>query len=116
MEQKDRPHTNDIRTVDLAPVEWRRPADQFEIKLGQTVRDRLTGLEGVAGARIEYLTGCTQYAVVQNGLKADGDTKDWRYFDWQRLEYAANIANEWAEASAATQRGDGAGEPPQGKY
>lgn len=97
---------------------WRPLSGPFEIQLGQTVRDRLSGLVGTAASRIEYLTGCTQVGVAPAGLKDDGDTKDWRYFDWQRLEVDANAPNQWADvlASEATTQRNGAGEPPRGKY
>ncbi len=33
------------------------------IKLGQRVRDKITGFTGVAVSRCEYLNGCIQYSV-----------------------------------------------------
>jgi len=33
------------------------------IELGQKVRDIVTGLEGIAVSRIEYLNGCIQYGI-----------------------------------------------------
>lgn len=107
-----------LRTTDLAPIRWRQLKDSSDAELGQTMRDRLTGLEGVASSRIEYLTGCTQFALAQPGVTADGNTKEWRYFDWQRLEVAENIENPWVEVrkSESTRRADGPGEAPRGQY
>lgn len=112
------PDSLDGQTTDMAPVRFRALTSPDDVTLGQTVRDRLTGLTGVAASRIEYLTGCTQVGIAQRGLTTDGNTKEWRYFDWQRLEVAVNIANPWADVltSAATARADGAGEAPQGQY
>lgn len=104
-------------TENAKPRTWRRPNDHRHIELGMTVRDRLTGMEGIAASRVEYLTGCTQYAVSQPGLTSEGKAKPWDYFDWQRLEYAADAPNEWADVrtSEATRLANGAGEAPQGK-
>lgn len=33
------------------------------IQLGEKVRDTVTGFEGIAVARLEYLNGCVQYCV-----------------------------------------------------
>lgn len=54
-------------------------------RLGRAVRDRITGLAGVTTARVEYVNGCTQYAV-QPPLGADGKVPDATYMDHQRLE------------------------------
>lgn len=98
--------------------DWKNLETVFDVELGDKVRDRLSGLEGIVAARVEYLTGCTQMAVVAPGLKADGDPREWKYFDWQRLQKDVSHTNEWAEiqASEASQRRDGAGEAPVGKY
>lgn len=108
----------DARTNDGQPVRWRALTNGLDAALGQTLRDRLTGLEGTAASRIEFLTGCTQFGLAQPGLTADGNTKEWRYFDWQRLEVAENIDNPWAQTrqSEATRRADGPGEAPRGQY
>lgn len=57
---------------------------EHTIKLGQRVRDVVTGLEGIATARVEFLTGCAQYGVAP-GLDKDGKVMDTQYFDWTRL-------------------------------
>jgi len=33
------------------------------IPLGSRIRDRVTGLEGIATARVHYLNGCIQYCL-----------------------------------------------------
>ncbi len=35
----------------------------FQFKLGQEVRDVVSGTKGIIMARTEFLTGCTQYCV-----------------------------------------------------
>jgi hypothetical protein len=36
-----------------------------KIKLGDRVRDKVSGYEGIAVARIEFLNGCTQYTIAR---------------------------------------------------
>lgn len=55
------------------------------IKLGEKYRDTISGFEGVATARTEYLYGCVRIVLEGGGLKEDGTPKDC-YFDEQRLE------------------------------
>lgn len=57
----------------------------YEIKLGDKVRDKITGWAGVATARCEYLNGCVQFCV-QPALDKDGKHVDGRYIDVVQLE------------------------------
>ena len=57
----------------------------MEIKLGNKVRDKVTGYEGVATARVEYLNGCVQYCVKPK-VGSDGKMPDPEYIDVQQLE------------------------------
>ena len=54
------------------------------VKLGQKVRDVVTGLEGVATAKVEYINGCVQFGVQPPA--SDGKCPDSVYIDHQRLE------------------------------
>lgn len=54
------------------------------ITLGSKVRCVISGLEGIATARIEYINGCVQYCVkppVQDGKSVEAE-----YIDQQQLE------------------------------
>lgn len=42
------------------------------IKIGDKVKDTITGLEGMAVAKIIYMNGCIQYEVQPKGLDKDG--------------------------------------------
>lgn len=53
------------------------------IELGKKYRDNISGFEGVATARFEYLTGCIRYCLESGGK--DGKPEEW-IFDEQRLE------------------------------
>ena len=50
------------------------------IELGQYVRDEVTGFEGVATARVEYLNGCIQYCV-RPRVNKDGEMQEAHYID-----------------------------------
>lgn len=45
------------------------------MQLGDTVKHKITGFEGVTTGRAEYLTGCTQWLVTSRTLKPDGDSQ-----------------------------------------
>lgn len=53
-----------------------RKKDEAEIKLGEKYRDTVTGFEGVAVGRFEYLHGCTRIALQAN---VNGDIKDYSF-------------------------------------
>lgn len=54
------------------------------VKLGDTVRDQITGLEGVAIARHEYLYGCTRISIQPREHK-DGKCVEGATVDEQQL-------------------------------
>ena len=55
------------------------------IELGNCVKDVITGFEGIATSRVEYLTGCEQIGVTP--IIKDGKVQNTEYFDTSRLEY-----------------------------
>jgi hypothetical protein len=57
----------------------------FKHQLGARVRDRVTGLEGVIVARVEWLYGCRRYTVQPAGVK-DGKPFDTIGFDEDALD------------------------------
>ena len=54
------------------------------IKLGQKVRDKVTGFEGMATAKVEYLNGCVQLCVKPKAI--DGKMLEGEYIDDSQLE------------------------------
>lgn len=56
------------------------------IKLGGLVKDSITGYEGIATAKCEYLTGCIQFQVQSKRLDKDGKTIEAEWFDQSRLD------------------------------
>ena len=56
-----------------------------EVTLGNKVRDIVTGFEGIAISRIEYLNGCIQYGVKPK-VNKDGKHLDVEYIDQEQIE------------------------------
>ncbi len=54
------------------------------IELGKKYKDSITGFEGIATARTEYMFGCVNILLVGKELKSDG-TPNELWFDEQRL-------------------------------
>lgn len=57
----------------------------FKFRLGETVRDKVTGFKGIVTSAARHLSGCDTYGVVPTALK-DGAPQDTRWFDEPRLE------------------------------
>lgn len=59
------------------------------IALGQTVRDSISGFEGIVTGRVEYITGCNQVLV---GPKTkDGALIRSEWFDEDRVEVILGV-------------------------
>lgn len=75
----------------------------MNIKLGTLVREIVTGFEGIATGRVEYITGCNQVLVAPR-VKDDGAFIDSQWFDEQRLEV---IKKEVVKLDNSTAKGSG---------
>jgi len=56
-----------------------------KIKLGDEVRDKVTGLTGIATTKVEFLNGCVQYQV-QPPVDKEGKMVEAEYIDDSQLE------------------------------
>ncbi len=63
------------------------------IELGKKYKDSITGLEGIATARTEYMFGCVRILLEGKKLKSDG-TPNELWFDEQRLVPKAKTKKE----------------------
>lgn len=54
-------------------------------KLGDIVKDRHTGFEGLAVARTDWLYGCTRVGIECKELSKDGEPIQPQWFDIQRV-------------------------------
>lgn len=70
------------------------------VKLGEKYRDSITGVEGTATARVEYLYGCVRIDL--EGVDKAGEPKAW-IFDEQRL---VSVATNEPVKVTATSGGD----------
>lgn len=57
----------------------------MNIKLGQKVKDSITGFTGIATAHVKYLTGCDQIGVTPP-VDKEGKCPDTAFFDHTRLK------------------------------
>ncbi len=57
----------------------------MKYRLGEELKDIVTGFKGVVMGRTEYLTGCNHYGLAPQKIKADGTVADWTWFDESRL-------------------------------
>lgn len=72
-----------------------------KFELGQEVICKITGLKGVATARVEYINGCIQYAVTP---KAEGSKyPDSVYLDQKQLEHAGGVLQMDKESTGGPQ-------------
>ena len=70
---------------------------EFKFELGEVLKDKITGFEGVAMGRTEYFTDCTHYGLCSQSLNKDGEPIGWHWFDETRLilvENTEKIAKE----------------------
>jgi len=56
------------------------------VKLGQKVKDRITGFEGIVIAKCFYLNGCTSCQIRPDKLKEDGSIHETQWIDEQQLD------------------------------
>jgi len=63
---------------------------EFKFEIGDTLKDRVTGLKGVVMVRAHYATGCAHYGLAQK-QKADGTVPDWVWLDGSQLDLKKTI-------------------------
>jgi hypothetical protein len=56
------------------------------IELGSRVRDAITGFEGIATSRAEFLYGCVRYGIESESLDKDDKPMEAQFFDEYRIE------------------------------
>ncbi len=80
------------------------------IRLGQKVKDNITGFEGIATGKTEWLFGCSRYCVEPQELK-DGKPVEAVWFDEQRLEIIADTKPEVSKDSDGERPGGPQNDP-----
>ncbi len=56
------------------------------VKMGMTVKDRITGFQGVVNHEVEYAYQGLMFGVAPTGLDKDGEVRDAKIFDGTQLE------------------------------
>jgi hypothetical protein len=72
------------------------------IELGSKARDVITGFTGTVTARVEYLTGCTQYCL--SAKSGDGKLGEGHFLDEPRLEVLSKPDKKVAAMVEATRQ------------
>ena len=62
------------------------------VKLGDRVKDIISGFEGIATGRIEYLYGCSQIQIVPETMDKDGKKRDAQWLNEQRVVIVEALA------------------------
>ena len=62
----------------------------MKIKLGQKVKDKITGYEGIVVVKTDWIHGCTRFGVKSQSLK-DGKPIDMEWFDEPDLEVVKDV-------------------------
>ena len=52
-----------------------------EIKLGNKVKDTISGITGIAFGHITFLNGCDQIGIKQQAVNKEGESYSVEYFD-----------------------------------
>lgn len=68
--------------------------------LGLSVRDIVTGLEGIAVSATLYLNGCLHYCIQKRGADKDGKPFELEWVDAQQIQVMSekSIFEEWPNA------------------
>jgi len=60
-----------------------------KMKLGDIVKDKISGFKGVFSSRTEYLNGCVHIGITPQKLAKDGTLARAEFFDEQQVEFVS---------------------------
>ncbi len=83
----------------------------FKFELGDKLKEEITGFEGIAVSRCQYLNGCIRYGIQSNKLKADGEVNE-IWFDEQSLKRTGPGINKKKVAKTEKHPGGPRRSPP----
>ncbi len=93
----------------------------FKHELGVEAKEIISGFRGIITGRIEYLTGCRQYALSPRNLTKEGAFIDPHWFDEDKLvilntkKLRIGVNNLKDVPSTESKKNDGADFPPPHK-
>jgi hypothetical protein len=82
-------------------------AKDNEVKVGDRVKDRLTGFAGIAFGITEYLAGCRRIHIQPEKLKTDGTVHEYATFDEPMVEVIKARAMLVKEETSKTKKDGG---------
>ena len=72
------------------------------IELGNKVKDKVSGLTGIATSRVEYLNGCVQYCI-KPPVDKDGKLIEGEYFDEEQVAFVGKGVSVKSKPTGSTQ-------------
>lgn len=80
----------------------------MKFQLGNTIRDRVSGVEGITTAYVTFMNGCIQWSIHPKADK-DGKLVEANYYDEQQLEFVDDgIATSGKSAKTTESKTGGA--------
>lgn len=75
-----------IKEREEKKVDTRGNALENDFGMGDLLKDKVTGYEGVVMGITLYFTGCVHYGLSSRKVKEDGTINSWEWFDSTRLD------------------------------
>lgn len=75
------------------------------VELGDRVRDKVTGFDGIAIGMSRWISGCDQYAVQPCKVSKDGKVSDSVWFDVNRLDVVKKAVVKLATGAGVNDNG-----------
>jgi hypothetical protein len=60
---------------------------EHKFQLGSRLKDKVSGMQGIAKSRVEYLNGCVQYGIQPPYNEGDKKMPDSYWVDQEQLEF-----------------------------
>jgi hypothetical protein len=61
--------------------------NEHKFQLGSRLKDKVSGMKGIATSRLEYLNGCIQYGIQPPYSEREKKKPDAHWIDEEQLEY-----------------------------
>lgn len=74
----------------------------MKYKIGDTLKEKVSGFEGVVMAVTAYATGCFHYGIASRDLDSNGKVKEWEWFDQSRLDLVESKTINFAIVAGVT--------------
>lgn len=88
-----------------------------KVELGDLVRDRISGFQGVVICRSDWIYGCTRFGIAPRDLDKDGGVKEAHYLDENQLEMVEKgaVGNSFVPDSENKGPAGNRKDPPMGR-